>query len=458
VTTLALATFAAVPAAPSGARARAGAMAPVFLAAALLCWPALVNGYPLVFSDTGTYLSQAIEHYLGWDRPPFYSLFLFALHVRLTTWPVVAAQALLCAHTLFLLCRALRPDAGRWAVVPVSAILSLGTSLPWLASQLMPDVFTAPLVIALFLLCVLPERLSPRERLWLVLFATGMIAAHLSHLPLALALILVLLPLQRRLGGAPPGRRDARVLLAPAMAMLALAGVNLAGHGRAALAPYGNIFLLSRVIYDGPGADALRADCPAAGWRLCRWADALPATADEFLWQPTSPLIRAGGAKVESSEADAIIRAAVLREPLREARAMATNALAQFVRFGTGDGLVPWPDTVLPWLARGFPPREVAEFEAGLQMRGRLDLPLPLLALHEVLAVLGMLGVLAGLWRGRTAPLRGFCLAVLLALAVNAAVTGALSGPHDRYQSRIVWLAPLAALLAWSPRRAGDGG
>jgi hypothetical protein len=36
----------------------------------------------------------------------------------------------------------------------------------------------------------------------------------------------------------------------------------------------------------------------------------------------------------------------------------------------------------------------------------------------------------------------------LLALLGNAAITGGLSGPHDRYQSRIMWLAPLTALLA----------
>ena len=51
--------------------ARAGV--PILLGAALLLWPALWNGYPLVFSDTGTYLSQAINHYVGWDRPIFYS-------------------------------------------------------------------------------------------------------------------------------------------------------------------------------------------------------------------------------------------------------------------------------------------------------------------------------------------------------------------------------------------------
>ena len=32
---------------------------------------------------------------------------------------------------------------------------------------------------------------------------------------------------------------------------------------------------------------------------------------------------------------------------------------------------------------------------------------------------------------------------------MNALVTGALSGPHDRYQARIAWLLPFAGLLAF---------
>ncbi len=77
---------------------RTATVVAVALAATSLVWPALWNGYPLVYSDTGTYLSQAIERYLGWDRPIFYSLFLLPLHLTLTTWPVIAVQALLVAH------------------------------------------------------------------------------------------------------------------------------------------------------------------------------------------------------------------------------------------------------------------------------------------------------------------------------------------------------------------------
>jgi hypothetical protein len=50
----------------------------------------------------------------------------------------------------------------------------------------------------------------------------------------------------------------------------------------------------------------------------------------------------------------------------------------------------------------------------------------------------------------------GLAVCVLVGITANAATTGALSGPHDRYQARIAWLLPLAALLAWPTRPRPD--
>ena len=61
---------------------------PYGASAGMLLWPAIWNGFPIVFADTGTYLSQAIHRYIGWDRPPFYSLFMLPLHGTVTLWPV----------------------------------------------------------------------------------------------------------------------------------------------------------------------------------------------------------------------------------------------------------------------------------------------------------------------------------------------------------------------------------
>ena len=129
---------------------------------------------------------------------------------------------------------------------------------------------------------------------------------------------------------------------------------ELLAFGRASLSPFGNVFLLARVIYDGPGMDALRRDCPPSGWRLCAFVDRLPANADDFLWRPDGPVAHAGGAKLLSGEADAIIAAAVFAEPGSELRAFGGTRSAA-CRFATGDGLQPWPATVTPVIRRDFP-------------------------------------------------------------------------------------------------------
>jgi hypothetical protein len=422
----------------------------IALSAALL-WPAAWNGYPLVFSDTGTYLTQAIEHHLGWDRPPFYSLAILPLHLTLSTWPVVIAQALLTAYMLHLLRRVLLPTASAWWLVPICGDLTVASAAPWFVSQLMPDLFTPLLAIALGLLALTPDRLSGRERLWLVLLSAFMIAAHQSNLPLALALPATLVALRRRFGVTTRRVGFARLAAPPTLACVALLTVNLIGHGRLSLSPYGNVFLLARAIEDGPGRDALRRDCPQSGWLLCPFRDAMPDNADDFLWRADSPLARAGGAIAVSAEAGTIIAAAWRAAPSEMAQAALRNFARQLAWFATGDGLEAWPNTVTPAIALDFPPAEYAAFAKSLQSTGSLRVPWPLPALHMAAAWLGVAlcgAVLVLGWRRDVAA--GFAAAALLTVLVNAAVTGCLSGPHDRYQSRVMWL-PLAIALPALP-------
>ena len=69
-----------------------------------------------------------------------------------------------------------------------------------------------------------------------------------------------------------------------------------------------------------------------------------------------------------------------------------------------------------------------------------------------------------GVWRRaqRNGPGAGLLACVLVGLLANAAATGALSGPHARYQARIAWLLPLAVTLVLArippvPARTGGG-
>jgi hypothetical protein len=243
--------------------------------------------------------------------------------------------------------------------------------------------------------------------------------------------------------------------LALIMAVVGLCTVNLAAHGRFAVSPYGNVFLLARVIYDGPGMTALRRDCPTQPWRLCPFLDRFPADSDAFLWSRQSPPNLAGGPKLVSQDAGAIIAAALRTDPAGEFDATLENTVTQLERFDSGDGMEPWPAQVTPWIQRDFPAREQSAYAAARQQNGTLILPPDLSAIHKLVSLLGVAGclwLLPGAYRSRS-PALGFIVAVLLALPVSAAITGGLSAPHDRYQSRIMWLPPFIAAVGLASSR-----
>ncbi len=435
---------------------RAGTAAPILVAGVMMLWPALLNGYPLVFADSGTYLSQAIDGYLGWDRPVFYSLLLRLFHLKTSTWPPVVAQAGMTAWLLCVLLRCMLPAASAWWLVPLTGMLSIASPLPWFVSELMPDIFTSVVVIVLLLLTLYPAALHRWERLALFALGVAAVAVHSSHLPLALALILLLVPLRRRLRLTGQFRRAdlAVVVLVPCLAAAATIGINLIGHHRASILPFGNVFLLARMLSDGPGRTALQQSCPTAGWRLCAYADRIPADSDHFLWDAGSPLYRAGGPKLVSAEADAIIWTTLRSAPLQEARAFIRNAADQLARFSTGDGLQPWPSTVRPVIARSFPAAELARYDAAQQTTGELAIPAALLRLHRAVASAGLAGLCLVLLRRQRNGLTGLAGAVLLALVVNAAITGGLSAPHDRYQARLIWLPTAVLMVAGAAQRS----
>lgn len=427
--------------------------------AALLVWPALWNGYPIVFADTGTYLSQAIHRYLGWDRPAFYSLFMLPLHMTLTPWPVVVAQALLAAWVLSVLWRVLAPDRRPIWLVPLGAGLTIGTWLPWLVSELMPDLFTALIVLVFGLLALATDRLHRWERFGLQVFATFMIATQLSSVALWSALtigFLLLLAARSALARPPTTPRSsifaAGLTLAPplALALLAMSMLNLAGHGRFSPSPFGNVFQLARLIADGPAADLLRARCPTAGWRLCAVTDRLPSDSDIFLWEPDSPILDVGGHKVISAEAGAIIGETLRAYPGAVVRDALRNTLTQLTQMRSGDGLEPWPKQVTPWIERDFPRASVEAYRAARQQAGTLFVPGWIDAAHVTVALAGMaiaLPMAAWAWR-RSRLHAAFLLLSLLVLPLAAAITGALSMPHDRYQARVAFLPALVVVVS----------
>ena len=427
------------------------AFAAVFIAAPLLLWPAAINGYPLLFGDTGVYIKDGIDHHVSWPRPMFYGLFMLPLHVMRTTWPVVVVQALLAAAVLLMTMRLFLPRLHPFALLPITLVLAVGTSLPWFVSQLMPDLFAGLLVLTLAALLITPPRLSPVGQIAAILFAAACITMHLSLLPIALALIVTLLLCRWLTLGSLTPLDIVRGLAVPGLAAAVLIGTNALLIGQPSISPYGKIFLLNRVLVDGPGVRALQRECPRADWTLCSFKDEIPTIGDEddMLWGKDALLERAGGYKVVAPQAWPIILSAMRAEPGVLLGLALRNTAVQFVSFRSGDALLR-PSTFNDgiWSAV-FPPVEQERYHAGMQYRGLTLIPAGLQAVHVVLGAVSIVAVAAGAVSAlrRRAAIGGLLSSVTVVLLANAFVAGALSGVYDRYQSRFVWLAPFALML-----------
>ncbi|WP_421992423.1 hypothetical protein [Roseococcus sp.] len=396
-----------------------------------------------------------------WDKPWIYGPFAWVFHQHVTLWGTVVAQGVIVSHLVWLLARVLG-RATAWRHVAVCAALALLTAAPWSVALVMPDILTPVAVLCAALLGWGWDRLGRAERAWLILLGSVATAAHLSNLPVIFALV-VLAAMLRAGGGAV-----LRVAVPLAGAVSLLLGTNLVGHGRLALSPYGSTFLLARLIADGPGARTIAARCPESGWYLCAFAGRLATNSDVFLWMPDSPVNRAPdgtpiflGGMILAPEASAIIAETLRREPLAVMRNGLANFVAQLRRNQIGDTLSRHDMGMSAGseIAKGFPSAELARFEASLQGRDALK-PIgrmfnPLFSIVLLLATPLVLLAWRRAHRTRDPRALGLLLCLLVGLTGNALATGALSMPHHRYQARVVWLLPLAAMMFWPrPRRA----
>ncbi len=437
-----------------GALVRTGGW--IGLGAVLLLWPALVNFYPIVFSDTAGLEAMGLEPTIGWDKPWVYGPLTLLFHAGLSLWGVAIAQAVLVSAVLWLAGRRLGLRGGAWHGA-VCTVLALGSAAPWFASFIMPDIFAPLTVLGLFLLATGAGHRSRAPGIAAGSLAAVAIASHLTHLVIAaacLAIVLVIRPRRFLLCAAP---------LAAALAWLVAA--NAIGNGVAAVSPYGSVFALARLQADGPATDYLRTVCPQAKLRVCAWLGQMPMQSDAFMWSPDSPVWADHfGPTLFAPEAARVVRATIAFAPWQVARAAALNTLRQLTRNRLGDTLSPvyLRVTVGLLLSTYFPPAEQARFAGSRQLAGRLAAwASPLAGLQTALLVFGAFGsVAAGFaWR-RWPDLAALSLLVLAGVLANAFATGALSGPHDRYGARIAWLLLLpplyaVALAAQRPRRAG---
>ena len=145
----------------------------------MLLAPAIWNGFPLIFPDTGGYIDRPILGTLGMGRSALYGAFLF-LGIASSFWLNIVVQAMLLTWLIVLTLRAHGLGGRPWLALGIVALLTVTTSLPWFTAQLMPDILFPAAVLALHLLIFRDRMLGRAERWALVAVIVFAIPSHMA--------------------------------------------------------------------------------------------------------------------------------------------------------------------------------------------------------------------------------------------------------------------------------------
>jgi hypothetical protein len=400
----------------------------------------------------------------------FYSMWLYLVASVFNLWAVLTTQAVATAWIIWRAAthaaRAHRFEVG----ITIVTFSTFGAGAWFVTGFVMPDIYAGVAVICVALLFAYADRMSSLERVALAAILAASAMFHPTHLPIAAALTLVGIGATHFLRSE---RRPLRVraLLATGSALGVAVALQFAFDTaqRAVLgaSPKRPPFLMARLLADGPGRLYLDSVCPeTATFLVCAYRNGSFETSDQFLWSS------AGEAGVFQTlpvdqrlrlieEEPRFVTAVAMHYPLRVLKSAVANAVEQFVLIWPAEA---WIDPGVSFSAPAWSGVELFQVAPFLSLCvANLGscvpaLPEALIASSIAITLLLSFAVIAAHFvaaRRRTTGTQAgdrayeraiiFAFLILVGLVVNAGICGVISGPLTRYQTRVAWLAVLAA-------------
>jgi hypothetical protein len=420
----------------------------------LLMLPALWNGFPLLQYDTGGYLARWHEGTLQLSRAVTYGLLLTA-GAPWNFWPVVLVQSALTVWVMSLVLRAHGLGGRPLLLLGITAFLAIATTLPWLTSILLTDIFAGLGVLALHLLIFRGDALHRAEIIGLALLAAVAAATHGATFALLLSLLLAALGIRLVKRDLIPLAGLGRGVSAIALGIAVTLAANAVIAKRLAWTPGGISLLFGRMLQDGIVDRYLADHCPDPRLTLCAYRKVLPNDADLWFWG-SDLFDRLGRFAGLSREMQTIVLESIAAYPWLQLKAAVTAAGKQLVSVGTGEGVASSIWHTYAIIERDAP-GAVSAMRAARQQQGGFDFTI-INRLHVPVALTSMLLLIViiafSLRSRRDTDLGLLAAAVLLAILANAVICGVLANPHDRYGARIAWVATLVVAMVGARIRA----
>jgi hypothetical protein len=439
----------------------------VVVLAAVLILPAIWNGFPLVFSDTGVYIGDF--RYPG--TPPFYGIFVAISSFRVSLFMTVIMQSLILATVITVFILHIGGERRLWPLLFFGLAVVLVTQAPWLASWIMPDALAGAGIIAMSVLLFRQTRLDLYEHVFLLgvvllagLCATANVPYYIGYLGFAVAARWILVARQAAMKGT------AVVAFMLILAATLVISTNFAIHGRAVLNSASPTLNFSRLADIGLAQSVVRELCESEQFAVCDHVDGLEAYVrgeQNFLW---GGIAESTSSRTTARAEYAELVSRIMRErwPIFLGEGLTDSlrlfflpALENFTAFRIESPPETWvnfrayPLGTAPgsWVGAIYPDSLEAYLGARQQSGEVLRVfPGTVYAASTFLSYALLIFLTATAWR------RGDAMAVALGLAGIAAVVGnlvlhgVLVGPFPRYHAKIGWLGWLfvVTLLARS--------
>ncbi len=423
----------------------------------LLLLPAMYNGYPLMNTDDGTYIWSGFFPGTPVDRPIAYGLVMRITSLNgISLFLAAVAQCWLVSWLIFRVFR--RVMAGSQYLLPAVVtilLLSFCSSVAWISSEMLPDVFTSVAMLSLSLILLQQERKG--ITIFLFCVYTVAIATHMSHLLIFSSVLLLVFLFRKRLF-VPEQWKAATARISLAL-ILTIACVFTMGY---AISRSKHVFAMGALLEQGVLTKYLEVKCPTEHYKICDYKGVLAQNPNPnfFLWSPESPLYITGGWEANKPEYSKIVWQATT-EPqfawLRIKGSLASTCL-QALEFGIGDGNVPFKAPVEGAL-NDYIKRDLPAYQASRQYNGKLLQVVELPNMLSKIAVVISLIVLCWLiisFKGKYRSFILFTFTMIAGVIINIWVCATFAQINGRYGCRAMWLLPLTALLGiwlWHAKR-----
>lgn len=417
---------------------------------------AFYNGYPIVYSDTSTYIESGFSLQPPADRPITYGLFIRLISLNgISLWTVALMQSLIISFLILLTLKDFThlKNPYRYFLF-VIASLSILTVISFVSGQIITDIF-ASIGILCILHLTLNAKLKKFNSILLYIIFVVANAMHMSHLIINFLLLLSIVIIKIFFFRNTIILKNKNIWI---LFVLTLLGVFSMGSS---IAKSKHVFFMGRMSENGILIQFLNDNCQDKKYKLCDCIDSIPTNTTDFLWDDKSPIYTKYGSWSESQEEfGKIIRLTLLHPKylIRHVFESVKSTLKQLISFNAGDGNGPFVgETLLFERIKKYFKFESIEYSLSKQNRGLL-ITEKLESVNTRYCWIIIISTLILLlifysenFRNQISIDKRFLIYLLIiAIILNSFVNASLVIVTDRFGAKLIWLIPFIVLLIFS--------